>query len=81
MGSMFVMPNVYDTSDPTADPRPGPTSMPCDFDMLIKSHTIKKYPEKLSFLIISNSYSNRCFNSGVMCSYRFFNPSRHLNAR
>ena len=36
------MPKQYETSDPAADPLPGPTRISCVFAYLTKSNTIKK---------------------------------------
>ena len=46
MGSRSVMVSTHATSEPAPDPRPGPTAMSCSFAHLMKSATIKKYPEK-----------------------------------
>ncbi len=43
IGSMSVILSVQATSDPAADPRPGPTGIPLSFAHPIKSLTIKKY--------------------------------------
>src|ERR1051326_2939718 len=41
-GSTSVMPIEYATSDPAAEPRPGPTGMPWSFAYLMKSQTTRK---------------------------------------
>ena len=44
IGSIFVIHKQYATTDPAADPRPGPTETPKSRATLMKSSTIKKYP-------------------------------------
>ena len=41
-GSSSVMPIAYDAIDPAAEPRPGPTRMPCCLAQLMKSATTRK---------------------------------------
>ncbi len=41
-GSMSVISMQYATSEPAADPRPGPTGMPCSRAKRMKSQTIMK---------------------------------------
>ncbi len=40
-GSTSVMPMQYATMDPTPEPLPGPTGMPCSLDQFMKSHTTR----------------------------------------
>ncbi len=42
------MPIAYATIEPAAEPRPGPTRMPCALAQLMKSATTRKYPAKPS---------------------------------
>ncbi len=42
MGSRLVMRSDHATSEPAADPRPGPTGMPLSLAQLIKSCTMRK---------------------------------------
>ena len=42
IGSTSVMRSEYATSEPAAEPRPGPTPMPLDFENWTKSQTIRK---------------------------------------
>ena len=58
-GSTSVINNDHATIDPAPDPLPGPTGIDCDLAHLIKSETIKKYPENFIFVITFNSYSSR----------------------
>ena len=44
IGSILVIPRAYATTEPAADPLPGPTDTPISLAALIKSWTIKKYP-------------------------------------
>ena len=44
IGSILVIPKQYATTEPAADPLPGPTDTPIFFDAEMKSWTIKKYP-------------------------------------
>ena len=44
MGSILVIHKQYATTDPAADPRPGPTDTSIERATRIKSSTIKKYP-------------------------------------
>ena len=41
-GSTSVILSAYETIEPAADPRPGPTAIPLSFANLTKSHTIRK---------------------------------------
>ena len=59
MGSMSVMVSDHATREPAPEPRPGPTGMLLDFAYLIKSATIRKYPENPMVLMMDNSYSKR----------------------
>ena len=49
------MRSAYDTTDPAAEPRPGPTRMPCSRANRIRSHTIRKYPANPIFEMIDSS--------------------------
>ena len=42
MGSTSVMPRQYATSEPAAEPRPGPTPTPSRLAKATKSQTIRK---------------------------------------
>ena len=44
---------------PAADPRPGPTGMPCSRAYRMKSQVIRKYPGYFICLIIAISYERR----------------------
>ena len=44
IGSIPVIPRAYATTEPAAEPRPGPTETPISLAALMKSWTIKKYP-------------------------------------
>jgi hypothetical protein len=41
-GSTSVIRSAYETIDPAAEPRPGPTAIPLSFANLTKSQTIRK---------------------------------------
>ena len=41
-GSTSVMSSAYETIEPAAEPRPGPTAMPLSLAYLTKSQTIRK---------------------------------------
>ena len=45
----------YETSEPTAEPRPGPTGMPRSRAYFTKSQTIRKYDEKPILVMTSSS--------------------------
>ena len=53
------MPSEYATSEPAPEPRPGPTGMPLLLAQLMKSATIRKYPEKPIFAMVFSSRSRR----------------------
>ena len=55
IGSSSVIPKANATTDPPAEPLPGPTGMLLFFAHLIKSETIKKYPEKFILMITPSS--------------------------
>ena len=57
MGSIFVIHRQYATTDPAAEPLPGPTETFITLAFLIKSSTIKKYHGYPIILIISISKS------------------------
>ena len=59
IGSSPVIPSEYETREPAAEPRPGPTLIPTSRACLQRSATTKKYPGKPIFIITSNSKSNR----------------------
>jgi len=61
IGSSSVISRQYDTIEPAAEPRPGPTGIPCCFANCIKSHTTRKYPENCIRCITDSSYSIRFF--------------------
>ena len=61
---MSVIPKAYATSDPAADPRPGPTGMFCSRAQRMKSAVIRKYDAKPSWLMTSASYLSRPKISG-----------------
>ena len=42
MGSRSVIRSAQATTLPAAEPRPGPTGIPCSFAQLMKSATIRK---------------------------------------
>ncbi len=42
MGQMSVIAMVYATREPAADPRPGPTGIPCARPQLMKSAVMRK---------------------------------------
>ena len=58
-GSRSVIFKQYETTEPTAEPRPGPTGMSWSRAYLMKSHTIRKYDAKPILMMTSSSYSNR----------------------
>src|SRR6185437_1359006 len=74
-GSASVIFKEYDTTEPAADPRPGPTAIPLSFAQLTKSATTRKYVSYFFFVIIDNSYSTRSLISVVISPYRIFAPS------
>ncbi len=43
------------TTEPAAEPRPGPTGMPASRAKRMKSHTIRKYPAYFICLIMAIS--------------------------
>ena len=77
------MPKQYATTDPAAEPRPGPTITPSSSRAeLIKSWTIRKYPgNPMVFMICS---SKRILSSTSLVSgmgYSFAAPSYASFAR
>ena len=74
IGSILVIQRQYATTEPAADPLPGPTETSIFLASLIKSSTIKKYPGYPVFLITSNSKLSRSFIDSVISPYRFFAP-------
>ena len=69
------MPMQYATTEPAADPLPGPTETPNFFAIFVISCTIKKYPGYPVFLIVSNSNSNLSINSSFIFPYLSLAPS------
>ena len=55
MGSGLVISNNQETSDPAAEPRPGPCKIPCFFIQRQRSAMARKTPEKGEFAITSSS--------------------------
>ena len=53
--------------EPAAEPRPGPTGMPCSRAWRIRSQTIRKYEPKPILTMTSNSFSKRS-RTGVVIS-------------
>ena len=78
MGSIFVIPKQQATTEPAADPLPGPTITPSSFlAVLMKSCTIKKQPGKPIVFMICSSNLIRSSTSSVKGSpYNFFAPSQ-----
>ena len=68
IGSILVMPRQYATTDPAADPRPGPTITPNSSRAeLMKSCTMRKYPgNPIVFMICSSNFTRSCtsFDNG-----------------
>ena len=60
---MLVIFKQYETIEPEALPRPGPTRMLFLFAQLTKSATTKKYVEYPFLEITDSSYSIRCLAS------------------
>src|SRR5882757_7317910 len=58
-GSRSVMPSAYATRDPAPEPRPGPTGTPLSLAQLMKSATIRKYPENPILAMVDSSCSRR----------------------
>ena len=58
-GSTSVIRRQYETIEPAAEPRPGPTAMPLSFAYLMKSQTIRKYAAKPMLTMTSSSMFNR----------------------
>ena len=65
IGSILVIFKQYATTEPAADPRPGPTETPISLAALIKSSTIKKYPGYPVLAMTSNSKSSRSVMDSV----------------
>ncbi len=51
------MPIAYATSEPAAEPRPGPTAMPWLLAHMMKSATTRKYAGNPIWMMVSISYS------------------------
>ncbi len=58
-GSRSVIFRQYATTEPTAEPRPGPTGMSWSRAYLMKSQTMRKYDAKPILLMMPSSYSKR----------------------
>jgi hypothetical protein len=69
------MPVAYAASDPAAEPRPGPTRIPCSLAQLMKSATTRKYPGKPIWQMTSTSKS-ACLrtSAGIPPGYRPCSP-------
>lgn len=77
IGSRSVMPMAYATIEPAAEPRPGPTAMPCFLAHMMKSATTRKYPGNPIWMMTSISYSTCfCRSSGTPPGKRRFIPRR-----
>ena len=72
MGSKSVISRAYATTEPAAEPLPGPTGISCVFAKWMKSQVIKKYAENPIFSIIPSSYFTRSLSSGVISSSLYF---------
>ena len=75
---MSVIPSEYATSDPAADPRPGPTGMSIFLAASTKSQTMSIYPGNfIEFMIsistLSLSLYSWCLSSGTIFR-RFSSP-------
>ena len=55
--------SAYETTEPAAEPRPGPTRIPCSRAKRIRSHTIRKYPANPIFVMTASSWSTRSTTS------------------
>ncbi len=66
------MPIAYATSEPAAEPRPGPTAMPCPFAHMMKSATTRKYAGNPICTMVSISYS-----ASLRCSSSYPFGKRH----
>ena len=55
IGSSAVIPSAYETKEPAAEPRPGPTRIPTLLACEHKSDTTRKYPGNPILIITSNS--------------------------
>src|SRR3989344_6207381 len=76
IGSMLVISKRYATSEPAADPLPGPTIILLDLAQLTKSQTTKKYSKKPILSMTESSYSSRFLISGsVFAPYLFISPA------
>ncbi len=58
-GSKSVIFKQYEITEPTAEPRPGPTGISRSFAYLMKSQTIRKYDANPILRMTSSSYSKR----------------------
>ena len=83
IGSILVMPRQYATTDPAAEPRPGPTSTPSSLRAaLMKSCTMRKYPGKpIVFMMWSSNFTLSATSSGIGSPYRRLAPSYASFAR
>ncbi|MBA7587429.1 hypothetical protein ES708_29458 [subsurface metagenome] len=74
-GSISVILFEYATTDPAADPRPGPTTTSISRAAFKKSWTIRKYPGYPIFFITESSKSILSLISSVNSSYLSLAPS------
>ena len=58
------MRSTYETTEPTAEPRPGPTGMPWSRAYLMKSQTMRKYDDSPIVMMMPSSYSSRSRSFG-----------------
>ena len=72
---MVVIPIQYATTEPAAEPRPGPTTTPIFLDEIIISDTIKKYPANPILRMTPSSNLSLSSSSGENIVYRAFAPS------
>ncbi len=63
IGSRLVIPSAYATSDPAAEPRPGPTRMPTFLAWRTRSATTRKYAGNPFCAMTSSSNSARAVYS------------------
>ena len=75
IGSTFVILVQYATTEPAAEPLPGPTETFILLAWAIKSWTIKKYPGYPDFSIVANSKSILSFISSLISIYLSLAPS------
>ena len=74
---MSVMRSAYATNDPAPEPRPGPTGTPCVFAQLMKSWTMRKYPENFIAVMTDSSRSSR----SRYWSASIFRPVRAISVK